>query len=201
MKASLVAGASSGGISGGIQGTYGYYSGPGPHTATGALGASAQGTVFGAATGGAGGAVGQKISQKLMATVTVRPDAGTMAMGRSMTQRVTPYADSHGMGYYKALPDKFYAFTDASVAKWARQHPPLGEQEMDRLSNDARKVSCRYRRAGGAPPPGVPVMGSSPYYNMELERVSGYPRYSQDPQPSWNLGESHGISGEVLQGS
>ena len=110
-KATLVAGASSGGIGGGIQGIYGYYNGPGPHTVTAALGAAAQGMVFGAATGGAGGAAGHKIGQKVMAAVTARPNAGTMAMGRSMEYRVQPYADAHDMGYYKALPDKFYEFT------------------------------------------------------------------------------------------
>jgi len=81
MKTTLVAGASSGGISGCVQGTYGYYTRPGPHIISGALGATAQGTVFGAATGGFGGAAGQKISQKMMATVAVRSDAGTVAIG------------------------------------------------------------------------------------------------------------------------
>ena len=58
IKATVVAGTSSGGISGGIQGTYGYYSGPGPHTITGAVQATAQGTFFGAATGGVGAGLG-----------------------------------------------------------------------------------------------------------------------------------------------
>ncbi|MEQ4520621.1 RHS repeat-associated core domain-containing protein, partial [Pseudarthrobacter sp. B907] len=65
MKATLVAGASSGGISGGIQSSYGYYSGPGPHTISGAVGATAQGTVFGAALGGAGGAGGHAAVQAI----------------------------------------------------------------------------------------------------------------------------------------
>ena len=58
IKATVVAGASSGGIGGGIQGAYGYYTGPGPYTVSGALGATAQGTVFGTVLGGAGGTLG-----------------------------------------------------------------------------------------------------------------------------------------------
>jgi hypothetical protein len=135
-----------------------------------------------------------------MAAVTVRPDAATMAMGRSMPQRVQPYADAHGMGYYTALPNKFYDFTEdhfpnsyESIHLWANKKW-INYQMMQ------GKSLVDIGAPAGAPPPGVHVLRPSPYYNMELEQVAGYPRYSQDPQPSWNLGESHGISGEVLQG-
>jgi hypothetical protein len=60
--------------------------------------------VFGAATGGFGGAAGQKISQKMMATVTVRSHAGTVAIGRWMDGRVIPYADTYGYSYYAGTP-------------------------------------------------------------------------------------------------
>jgi RHS repeat-associated protein len=189
MKAALVAGASSGGISGGIQGTYGYYTGAGPHTITGALGATAQGTVFGAATGGVGGAAGQKISQRLMGAVTARPDAGTMAMGRVMQYRVSPYADLHGMGYYKALPPKVYSFTETylpsrhdSIHLWANK------KWIDYQMMQGKSLVDIGAPAEALRPAGVPALGPSPYYNMELEQVAGYPGYSQDPQPSWNLG-------------
>lgn len=36
-------------------------------------------------------------------------------------------------------------------------------------------------------PPGVDPLGHSDYYSMELDRVSGYGGYSQDPQASWDL--------------
>ncbi|MDR2255664.1 MAG: hypothetical protein LBE25_06675 [Arthrobacter sp.] len=62
IKATMVAGASSGGIGGGFQGAYGYFTGRGPLTVGGALGATALGTVSGAVLGGAGGAAGHGIA-------------------------------------------------------------------------------------------------------------------------------------------
>jgi hypothetical protein len=188
MRATAVAGVSSGGISGGIQGAYGYYAGPGPHTVTGALGSTASGTVFGAATGGVGGVAGQKISQRLMGAVTSRPNAGTMAMGRVMTYRVSPYADAHDMGYYKALPPAVFNFTETYLPK---SHDSIHLWANEKWIN-YQMMQGKSLIDIGAPdealrPAGVPALGPSSYYNMELEQVAGYPGYSQDPQPSWDL--------------
>ncbi|AAT89606.1 hypothetical protein ATY41_00910 [Leifsonia xyli subsp. xyli] len=84
MKAAVTAGASSGGVSGGVMNTYSYYTGPGPHTVLGGLNAAGTGIASGALLGGAGGTTGQVVSQKLMGAVTHNPTADTMIMGRDM---------------------------------------------------------------------------------------------------------------------
>jgi hypothetical protein len=189
MKATLVAGASSGGISGGIQGTYGYYSGAGPHTISGALGATAQGTVFGAATGGAGGAVGQKISQKVMATLTVRPEAGTVAIGRWMDGRVTPYANTQGYGYYTGTPSWIHDPMDALV-----QRIDANSAFRPALRNAMTSVDENFNRAwintqinSGKKIVDIGVDLDSPFYQIERNAVKGYPGYSQDFQPNSDL--------------
>ncbi|NQD89313.1 type IV secretion protein Rhs [Paenarthrobacter sp. CM16] len=189
MKATLVAGASSGGISGGIQGTYGYYAGPGPHTVAGALGAATQGTVFGAATGGVGGAAGQKISQGIMGAVTRNPSADTVVMGRMMDQRVHPYGGNNGYGTYTALPESFYNFT----------YRNLPNSVHDGIHLWANKKWINYQMMQGheivdigAPSPALNPRGpgalpASNYYDMEQAEVAGYAGYRQDPQPAWDL--------------
>jgi RHS repeat-associated protein len=189
MKATLVAGGSSGGISGGIQGSYGYYSGAGPHTITGALGATAQGTMFGAATGGVGGAAGQKISQGIMGAVTRNAGADTVVMGRMMDQRVHPYGNTHGYGTYTALPESFYNFTYRNLPnsvhdgihlwankKWINHQMMQGNQIVD---IGAPSPALNPRGPGALP--------SSNYYDMEQAQVAGYSGYSQDLQPAWDL--------------
>ena len=56
VKAAITSGAIAGGVSGGLQSEYSYFTGPGPHTAMGAVGQGALGTVSGAVTGAAGSA-------------------------------------------------------------------------------------------------------------------------------------------------
>lgn len=58
VTAAATAGASSGAFAGGGASGYGYLSSPGPHTVSGFLGATATGTVSGAALGAGGGALG-----------------------------------------------------------------------------------------------------------------------------------------------
>jgi RHS repeat-associated protein len=188
-KATLVAGSSSGGISGGVQGAYGYYNGPGPHTAAGALGATTQGTLFGTALGGAGSAVGQKISRGIMGSVTRNSGADTVVMGRMMDDRVHPYAEAHNYGSYNALPQSFYNFTNDSLPKpvhenihlWANKKW-INYQMMQ--GNDIVDI--------GAPSPalnphGPGALPRSDFYEMERSQVGGYAGYSLDPQPSWDL--------------
>ncbi|MDQ0865108.1 DUF6531 domain-containing protein [Arthrobacter globiformis] len=189
MKATLVAGASSGGISGGVQGTYGYYTGPGPHTVSGALGATAQGTVFGAATGGFGGAAGQKISQKMMATVTVRSDAGTVAIGRWMDGRVIPYADTHGYSYYTGTPSWIHDPMDkmrlrADPESLAGRVLTRAETSVDENFNRAW-INTQINSGKRIVDIGVDL--DSPFYQLERNAVDGYPRYSQDFQPNSDL--------------
>ncbi|MDR6986383.1 RHS repeat-associated protein [Paenarthrobacter nitroguajacolicus] len=189
MKATLVAGASSGGISGGIQSTYGYYSGPGPHTIAGALGATAQGTVLGAATGGVGGAAGQRISQGIMGAVTRNAGADTVVMGRMMDQRVHPYGSAHGYGTYTALPETVYNFT--------YRHLPNSVHDGIHLWANKKWINYQMMQGHqivdiGAPSPALNPRGpgalpSSNYYDMEQAQVAGYSGYSQDLQPAWDL--------------
>ncbi|WP_219814663.1 hypothetical protein, partial [Rathayibacter toxicus] len=117
------------------------------------------------------------------------PGAETMAMGRSMPQRVTPYALKNDYGYYKALPDPIWNFTKKRFEKSAHEG----------LHIWANKKWINYQmRQGkdlvniGAPDPllrpaGVNELPTSPYYNMELEQTANYPGYRTDPQPQWNL--------------
>ncbi|NII40584.1 RHS repeat-associated protein [Curtobacterium flaccumfaciens] len=189
MKASVVAGASSGGIGGGIQGAYGYYTGPGPHSVTGALAATGQGTLAGTVTGGAGGAVGQKISEGIMGSVTRNASADTAVMGRSMDYRVHPYGAAHGYSSYEALPSGVY--------DWTESHLPTSVHERVHLWANEKWVDYQKMQGKGivdigAPdealrPAGVKPLGPSSYYDMEQSRVAGYAGYSQDPQPEWDL--------------
>ncbi|WP_410558215.1 DUF6531 domain-containing protein [Arthrobacter globiformis] len=189
MKATLVAGASSGGISGGVQSTYGYYTGPGPHTISGALGATAQGTLFGAATGGLGGAVGQKIGQRMLATVTVRPDAGTVAIGRWMDGRVIPYADAHGYAYYTGTPSWIRDPMEnirlrADPESLVRRVLTRAETSVDENFNRAW-INTQVNSGKKIVDIGVDL--DSPFYQLERNAVDGYPRYSQDFQPNSDL--------------
>ena len=119
MRASVVAGASSGGASGGIHSTYDYMTSPGPHTLQGGVKAAGVGTISGATVGAAVGSAAPEIErvagdaaryggQTILRSRTSNPDAGTMALGRMMDERVIPYAESQGYGYYRALPGWVY---------------------------------------------------------------------------------------------
>ncbi|TBT83212.1 type IV secretion protein Rhs [Propioniciclava sinopodophylli] len=77
-KATVFAGAASGGISGGIQGGYSYLTGPGPHSVTGFLSATGSTALAGTLLGGGGAAVGHgltvvggKVVEKLRPTPLV----------------------------------------------------------------------------------------------------------------------------------
>ncbi|WIB16297.1 DUF6531 domain-containing protein [Curtobacterium sp. MCPF17_050] len=189
MKASVVAGASSGGIGGGVQGAYGYYTGPGPHSVTGALSATGQGALAGTVTGGAGGAVGQKVSEGIMGAVTRNASADTAVMGRSMEYRVHPYGAAHGYSSYEALPSRVYDWTEAHLPTSVHERVHLWANEK---WVDYQKMQGKDMVDIGAPdealrPAGVDPLGPSAYYDMEQSRVAGYSGYSQDPQPSWDL--------------
>ena len=189
IKAAVVAGASSGGISGGIQGSYGYYTGPGPHTLSGAVRATSQGTFFGATTGWIGGAAGHRIGQTIMGTVTRNASADTAVMGRMMDQRVHPYGAEHGFSTYNALPQPFYNFTE--------RHLPDTMHDRIHLWANEKWINYQMKEGKGivdigAPSPelnprGPGALPSSGYYDMEKAQVAGYPGYRQDIQPDWDL--------------
>lgn len=183
-KAVVVAGMSSGGLGGAATSGYQYLRSPGPHSAAGFLSATAGGGATGMAFGAAGGAAGNKVASKLMAKVTSNPSANTMAMGRLMSARVEPYALANGYGYYKALPQPIYNATQKY----------LPEAAHDAVHLWANKKWINYQMAQGkylvdigapAPLPGKPALGPSPFYEMELQQVAGYPRYSTHYMPEW----------------
>ncbi|KAD3633062.1 hypothetical protein GD627_09470 [Arthrobacter yangruifuii] len=163
----LVREAMTNGVEGAVSGAGGYFTGPAPHTPTGFFKA--------AATGAGAGAlpipnlirvVGQKIENKLMAAVTARPDAGTMAMGRSMEYLVVPYADANGMGYYKALPDKFYDFTqDYLPNSHERIHLWANKKWIDYQMKQGKSLVDIGAPMGPAVR-GIPT-DPSPYYDMD----------------------------------
>ena len=189
MKSVVATGVSSGGISGGIEGTYGYCTSPGPHTVAGAFGATAQGTVFGAATGGIGGAAGQKIGQSVMAKLTVRPDTDTVAIGRWMEGRVTPYANSHEYGYYSGTPGWLRDPMEglrlrAGEESVTRQVLTRVESSVDKTFNQAW-INTQVNTGRKIVDIGVEL--DSPFYQIERNVVSGYPGYSKDFQSNSDL--------------
>ncbi|PPI48668.1 type IV secretion protein Rhs [Rathayibacter toxicus] len=189
MKAAVVAGAASGGVSGGVQNTYSYMTGPGPHDVGGALQSAAVGTASGALLGAGGGAAGQFASQKVMGALAHNPGAETMAMGRSMPQRVTPYALKNDYGYYKALPDPVFRKGEKVLGKKINEKANVW---VNKKWIDYQMKQGKNLVDIGAPdellrPQGLKPLDPSAYYSMELERVKGYPQYRQDPQPQWDL--------------
>ncbi|NNC11910.1 type IV secretion protein Rhs [Planctomonas sp. JC2975] len=76
IKAAAVSGAVAGGTGGVVLGEYNYFTGPGPHTVTGALGHGATGLVAGAATGAAGSAFTEAAGSKISSAVAskLHPD-------------------------------------------------------------------------------------------------------------------------------
>ena len=76
IRGAMVAGAVSGGVGGGATGAYQYSAGPGPHTTSGFIGATAAGTGRGAIFGSLGGAAGHGLQaggSKLLAHVSTTP--------------------------------------------------------------------------------------------------------------------------------
>ena len=106
-----------------------------------------------------------------------RASEQTVAMGRNMTDRVIPYARTHGYGYYAGTPS------------WIPRRTIERSMGADRL----RSVDLWFNRAWirgqmrqghrivdiGEPPGYRP----SEFYDMELNEVSGYWNYTRDPQP------------------
>lgn len=103
--------------------------------------------------------------------------AKTVAMGRNMGQRVIPYAERNGYGYYRGTP------------KWvprktiARTTSPATLDKVDLWFNN-RWINGQMRRGSRivdiGEPPGYPP---SDFYDMELNQVRGYWNYFQDIQP------------------
>ena len=125
--------------------------------------------------GAAGGGIGHKIGGRLMASVTHNPTAEGMAMGRAMTGRVIPYAESHGLGYFKGTPQVVHDGLE-------KIHPKVAHT-VDLWVN---KKWVNYQMMEGkgltdiGEPPGMP---KSDFYDMERKQVQGYPNYTQDLQP------------------
>lgn len=76
VKAAAVSGAVAGGTGGAVLGEYYYFTGPGPHTVTGALGHGAVGVASGVVTGAAGSAVTEVAGNKISTAVAskLHPD-------------------------------------------------------------------------------------------------------------------------------
>ena len=77
LKGAVVAGMASGGVGGAATSSYQYATGPGPHSASGLLAATARGTATGVAFGGLGGAAGHGIvngSSRLLSSVRSTPE-------------------------------------------------------------------------------------------------------------------------------
>ena len=188
-RATMVASVSSGGIGGGISSGYTYLRSPGPHTMEGLFGATAMGAGSGALLGAGGAVAGRAVSTRLNNLLTTRPDAGTLALGRSMEYRVTPYANSHGYGYYNALPDPLFKRMESVLGRDLNERVNVwinGKWVNYQMMQGHRLVDI------GTPSPAlrpshVPEMGPSPYYNRELATVDGYWNYTTDWQPSWDL--------------
>ncbi|RAX49118.1 type IV secretion protein Rhs [Arthrobacter sp. AQ5-05] len=179
IKAAVGEGIASGAASGGTGNAYTYATGPGPHTATGFLGASAMGLVSGGAMGGAGAGVGHKITGRLLAPLTTRPKADTIVMGRWMGGRVIPYADSHDYGYYNATPQRIHNFFKDRTSEAFTEKVDLAFNKVW-INGQIRQGKTIVDIGESGPAPSV-------YYNMELESVSGYPKYVQDTQRPVNL--------------
>ncbi|PPH22207.1 hypothetical protein C5D30_08450 [Rathayibacter toxicus] len=112
-----------------------------------------------------------------------------MAMGRSMPQRVTPYALKNDYGYYKALPDSVYKASRKVLKEKLndKAHVWVNKKWIDYQMKQGKNLVDI-----GAPdellrPQGLKPLDPSAYYSMELERVKGYPQYRQDPQSQWDL--------------
>ena len=92
LKGAVVAGMASGGVGGAAVSGYQYASGPGPHTVSGFVGATARGTATGVAFGGLGGAAGHGIvngGSRLLSRVHPQVDVPTPPD----TSRLTGRAD------------------------------------------------------------------------------------------------------------
>ena len=125
----------------------------------------------------------------MMAAITVRPEAGTVAIGRWMDGRVTPYADTHGFGYYTGTPGWI---RDPMEGLRLRADP---DSLMRRaLTHVESSVDENFNRAwintqinSGRKVVDIGVDLDSPFYQLERKAVDGYPRYSQDFQPNVDL--------------
>ncbi len=180
VKATVVSGSVAGAAGGGITNTYDYFSGPGPHTVTGALESAGAGTISGGVLGAAGGAAGHAIGDRLMGTMTHNPQAEIMAMGRNMPQRVVPYAEGHGYGYYTGTPDFIHS------------HLPVESRLQSSVDLWFNKKWINYQMMEGNALRDVgelPGMRPSPFYDMERQQVhgwnngAGYGDYQLDIQP------------------
>ena len=181
-RAAVVAGVSSGGISGGVMSGYQYATGPGPHTPGGFARATIIGTGSGALLGGAGGGAGHAIGGRIMNSMTHNPGSSTMTMGRFMETRVIPYADTHGFGYYRGTPTGLYNAMD--------NHLPDSVAERANMWINNKWINYQMMEGKNLVDIGMPdgwTGGTGPYYGMELDQVSGYGQYSQDIQAAGDL--------------
>lgn len=122
---------------------------------------------------------GTKGATKLATATRIEANiaADTVAIGRNMGQRVIPYAERNGYGYYKGTPEWVPRKTIARMAS------PATLDKVDLLFNK-RWINSQMRQGNRivdiGEPPGYPP---SDFYNMELNQVRGYGNYSQDIQP------------------
>ena len=91
----------------------------------------------------------------------------TVVIGRSMPDRVTPYADANGFDVYKGTP-KWVPFRSEKVDLWFNNRWISGEMRAGSRIVDIGEL------AGFRP---------SKFYNMESEAVDGYWNYVEDFQP------------------
>jgi hypothetical protein len=100
----------------------------------------------------------------------------TVAMGRSMADRVIPYAEKKGYNLYKGTPKWFPRTAVEKVSPRALEKTDLWFNK--RWINGEMRNGSRIVDIGE--PSGYPP---SVFYNMERDQVSGYWNYVQDVQP------------------
>ena len=92
-----------------------------------------------------------------------------------MKSRVIPYAKAHDSGYFKALPDEFYKFTEIKLPNYHDDiHLWVNKKWINYQMMQGRKLVDIGQPDGLRP---------SIYYDMEHEQVERYGQYILDIQP------------------
>ena len=110
------------------------------------------------------------------ARVAAGAGKSTVAMGRNMSQRVIPYAEKNGYGYYPGTPSWVPRQTIGKVSQKGLERIDMSFNKQ--WINHQMKAGNRVVDIGE-----IPGMPASKFYNMERQQVSGYSNYFRDPQP------------------
>lgn len=117
----------------------------------------------------AGGASGVKAPEE-------SAGAATVTIGRNMADRVIPYAESNGYGWYNGTPSWVPRNSIERVSPRALETTDLwfNKRWINKQINSGSKIFDVGEPSGYQP---------SQFYNMELQQVSGYRNYFRDSQP------------------